>query len=414
MGAREQVRNCHCGTRLARDNRGSMCTACTKAARNRRIHPPAVTPEFWQEPRMREALTACDMGAVMRAFRTHPFHGKDIPQEAAAGWVGITQARLSRIENGDQLTDLGKLMRWAHALGIPTDLLWFRMPSAPAKPSGTQVMVHRDAPSGHEASQESPRREHGGMLLSVVVNGRPVLVPLDAQTVAASGFGSLLDGLTTDGYPSGELVSATEWASMPLSRRSLLTRGVAAAALPALGLDELEHVTKALDDARRYFDGPMVDYFRRQTDACMTDDGAVGPRKTLPTMLGILEAIEEHGREVKPDVRRELLTVGARGAEFAGWLYRDIHEPTAAGYWHDRATEWAQEAGDMPMQGYVLLKKSQMAYEERDGLRVLTLAQAAQYGPWQLPAKVQAEVTATGGARPCHARRADERDRAEA
>ena len=45
------------------------------------------------------------------------------------------------------------------------------------------------------------------------------------------------------------------------------------------------------------------------------------------------------------------------------------------------------------MQGYVLLKKSQMAYEERDAVRVLTLAQAALHGPWQLPAVVRAEVT---------------------
>jgi hypothetical protein len=85
--------------------------------------------------------------------------------------------------------------------------------------------------------------------------------------------------------------------------------------------------------------------------------------------------------------------VGADGAEFAGWLYRDLHDPTSAGYWHDRAIEWAQEAGDLAMQGYVLLKKSQMAYEGRDALRVLTLAQAAQNGPWQLPPKVRAEVT---------------------
>jgi len=47
----------------------------------------------------------------------------------------------------------------------------------------------------------------------------------------------------------------------------------------------------------------------------------------------------------------------------------------------------------MPMQGYVLLRKSQMAYEERDAVRVLTLAKAAQYGPWQLPDHVQVEVT---------------------
>jgi hypothetical protein len=63
------------------------------------------------------------------------------------------------------------------------------------------------------------------------------------------------------------------------------------------------------------------------------------------------------------------------------WLYRDMHDPLRGGFWYDRATEWAQEAGDMPMQGYVLLKKAQMAYDERDGVRVLTLAQAAQMDP---------------------------------
>ncbi|MGH4017488.1 MAG: hypothetical protein ACRDSL_26920 [Pseudonocardiaceae bacterium] len=45
------------------------------------------------------------------------------------------------------------------------------------------------------------------------------------------------------------------------------------------------------------------------------------------------------------------------------------------------------------MQGYVLLKKSQMAYDSRDPLRVSTLAHAAQEGPWQLPTRVRAEVT---------------------
>src|SRR5215213_5365516 len=55
--------------------------------------------------------------------------------------------------------------------------------------------------------------------------------------------------------------------------------------------------------------------------------------------------------------------------------------------------EWAQEAGDTAMQGYLLLKKSQMAYDERDALRVLTLAQATTEGPWRLPVKARAEAT---------------------
>jgi hypothetical protein len=88
-----------------------------------------------------------------------------------------------------------------------------------------------------------------------------------------------------------------------------------------------------------------------------------------------------------------LLSFGACGAEFAGWLYRDVNDPVQAGFWYDRAMEWAQEAGDFPMQGYVLLKKSQMAYDHRDAVRVLSLAQAAQEGPWQLPGRVRAEVT---------------------
>jgi hypothetical protein len=75
-----------------------------------------------------------------------------------------------------------------------------------------------------------------------------------------------------------------------------------------------------------------------------------------------------------------------------GWLYRDIHNPVRGGLWYDRATGWAQEAGDMSMQGYVLLRKSQMAFDERDAVRVLTLAQAAVQGPWQLSARVKAEA----------------------
>src|ERR1035441_3500980 len=41
------------------------------------------------------------------------------------------------------------------------------------------------------------------------------------------------------------------------------------------------------------------------------------------------------------------------------------------------------------MQGYVLLKKSQMAYDLREAHRVVTFAEAAQHGRWQFPRKVR-------------------------
>lgn len=177
-----------------------------------------------------------------------------------------------------------------------------------------------------------------------------------------------------------------------LHRRNFLKHGVAAAAFPALNFDELRHLGAAMDDAQRYLDADVVQYFKRQLDVCAADDGAHGPAQTLPVVLGVVAAIEQHARLVKPTVRRELFSVGAQGAEFIGWLYRDARQPRLSGHWHDRATEWAQEAGDWPMQGYILLKKSQSAWDERDGLRMLTLAQAAHDASWQLPSLVQAEI----------------------
>jgi transcriptional regulator with XRE-family HTH domain len=162
---------------------------------------------------------------------------------------------------------------------------------------------------------------------------------------------------------------------------------------PALEFDELRHLGAAFDEARRYFDSEVVGYFRKQLGNCAANDGAHGPVQALPLVLGIVAAIEVHARAVRANVRCELLTVGARAAEFVGWLYRDAGQPRLASHWRDRATEWAQESGDLPMQGYILLKKSQAAWDERDGMRMLTLAQAAHAGPWQLPPLVHAEVT---------------------
>ncbi|MFJ3896845.1 helix-turn-helix domain-containing protein [Streptomyces sp. NPDC090083] len=333
---------------------------------------------------MHEALASWHMGQVFYAYRSHPWHGRVLSQELMASWLELNQAQLSRIESGKAPQDLGKLMRWAHSLRIPPDLLWFKLPVV-GRATATAVVAARPLPEEPAPNPEPPL---AGGVLPVVVNGRTVLVLLDAEAIATSGLGSLV------GHSADASAQATERDPMsPLNRRSFLRNGVAAVALPGLGLDELQHVASALDDSHRYFDGPVVDYFRRVLDKAKRDDGALGPKKTLPVMLGLLGAVESQARDVKPEVRRELLAVGADGAEFAGWLYRDIHQPQAAVFWYDRAMEWAQEADNAAMQGYVLLKKSQMAYDERDALRMLTLAQAAGHDRWQLPARVRAEVT---------------------
>jgi hypothetical protein len=139
-------------------------------------------------------------------------------------------------------------------------------------------------------------------------------------------------------------------------------------------------------------DRTIVEHFSRQLEACAGQDGDSGPKSALPTVLGLIGAIERGVRKVKPSVRDELLGVGARCAEFAGWLYRDSGVIELGDYWRDRAMEWAQAAGDPEMQGYVLLKKSQAAWDQRDAVRMLMLARATEDSTWKLPARVRAEA----------------------
>jgi hypothetical protein len=135
-------------------------------------------------------------------------------------------------------------------------------------------------------------------MLPVVVNGHLVFVPFDADTVDGSGLSTLLNELATIGT-TGNLAIA-------FGGRMQHPGGIPAA-LSKFGLDEMRHVAVALDDAQRYLDGSVVEYFRRRLEACKADDGNLGSRKALPVVLGILSAIEQHGREVKLDVRRQLL-----------------------------------------------------------------------------------------------------------
>ncbi|SDG18788.1 Helix-turn-helix domain-containing protein [Lentzea fradiae] len=357
MAADGSVRRCACGTRLARDNRGRQCNACKKKARDLVVSPPVVPPEFWRTAEMCEAFDTCDMGAVIRAYRTHGHHGRTISQEVAARWLGISQTRLSRIEGGEGVSDLPRLMRWAHVLGMPRDLLWFRMPGRP----------------------------------QTAAEDRQARTPEGVDTPDLGNPGGISGGAVKGERPSGALTAA-EQDTMPLSRRSLLFQGVAAATLPGVNADEADHIGKALENARRYSDAEIVASFTRQLDNCKADDGMLGSDRTLPTLLGMLGAIKVCAQDAKPDIRRALFAVGARGAEFAGWLCRDLHDQARATFWHDRATEWAQLSGDLPMQGYVLLKKAQTAYDDRDAVNVLGFAEAAQSGPWNLPPKVRAEV----------------------
>ncbi|WP_146752913.1 helix-turn-helix domain-containing protein [Micromonospora saelicesensis] len=93
--------------------------------------PPEVPASFWSHPPLQAALVERHLGRVIRAYRHHPYHGRTaLPQAVVAGWLGITQAQLSRVENGPPMVHLDRLTHWAQLLCIPPSALWFSLPGS--------------------------------------------------------------------------------------------------------------------------------------------------------------------------------------------------------------------------------------------------------------------------------------------
>ncbi|WP_158073393.1 helix-turn-helix transcriptional regulator [Actinophytocola xanthii] len=65
-------------------------------------------------------------------YRNHPRHlrsfGAALTQELLGRWLGLTQAQVSRIENGRPEQNLQTLRNYARVLHLPQHLLWFDLP----------------------------------------------------------------------------------------------------------------------------------------------------------------------------------------------------------------------------------------------------------------------------------------------
>lgn len=139
-----------CGTRLAADNRRSgRCSPCARRAPE--TGPPAVSDDFWRAPELQEASNTRQFGRLLRAYREA--HATEVTQAQLAGWLGMTQAQISRLERGiSPANDLVKLDRWAQVLRIPQQYLWFKL-------SAESSHVYPSSPSASNLHSPYPNAE---------------------------------------------------------------------------------------------------------------------------------------------------------------------------------------------------------------------------------------------------------------
>lgn len=131
---RPQERRCgKCGSALAVDNTARLCGRCRRDFRDEMDKPPAgLGIEFFQTDEMRAAFNSHHVGKVLKAYRNHPRFlkvlGKALNQETLGRWLNLTQAQVSKVENGKPEQNLDVLIRYAVALHLPKELLWFDLP----------------------------------------------------------------------------------------------------------------------------------------------------------------------------------------------------------------------------------------------------------------------------------------------
>lgn len=119
-----------CGTVLAADNTARLCGRCHREQRDQLRTPPAqLRNEFFETDEFRAAFESQHIGKVFKAYRNHPRHlqlfGKALNQDLLGRWLGLTQAQVSRIENGKPEQNLETLRNYARTLHLPQHMLWF-------------------------------------------------------------------------------------------------------------------------------------------------------------------------------------------------------------------------------------------------------------------------------------------------
>ncbi|MGI5190348.1 helix-turn-helix domain-containing protein [Promicromonospora sp. CA-289599] len=120
-----------------------------------------------------------------------------------------------------------------------------------------------------------------------------------------------------------------------------------------------------------------------------TTDNMTGPAPMLPLAEAQATFINSLLADAGPS-RKQLLYVGARFAEFIGWLNQDSGNIRSAMAWSNRALDMATETKRPGLISYVLMRKSNIAFDAGRPDLVLELARAAVEVPGELTSRMRA------------------------
>lgn len=119
-------------------------------------------------------------------------------------------------------------------------------------------------------------------------------------------------------------------------------------------------------------------YFRVQFDEIRRLGHTASPFVVLPILVVKTQMLRAIAQNASGELRRDLLCLAARYAEFAGWMAQECGDDRAAAWWTATAVSLATAGGDLHLSHYALVRKADLALYRHDATDTISLTCLAQ------------------------------------
>lgn len=133
---------------------------------------------------------------------------------------------------------------------------------------------------------------------------------------------------------------------------------------------------------RAIVDEPTLAALRETFDQYRRLGTISSPTMVLGPVVAHVNTLRMLASAEQPEpVRRQLLLLASRAAEYAGWMSQEAGDEAAALWWTRRAVDYAAEGGDRHLASYALVREAELAMYRQDPLTTIELATRAQADP---------------------------------
>nr|BFE29564.1 helix-turn-helix transcriptional regulator [Actinomadura rugatobispora] len=105
------------------------------------------------------------------------------------------------------------------------------------------------------------------------------------------------------------------------------------------------------------------------------------PGAVLPPVIAQTHVLRSLSARAPADLRDEFLVLGARFAEYAGWMAQESGNDQAALWWTAKAVRMAADGNDHDLAAYSLVRRALVTLYREDATQTVRLARQAQVSP---------------------------------